>query len=68
MGDIGAADLANAVTAFATILAGVIPLALTTLTRAQPRRWMHCLLGNCGNGHSYGMVPRLRGGLLGRPC
>lgn len=40
MGDIGAADLANTATAFATILAGVIPLALTPLTRAQPQRWI----------------------------
>ena len=39
MGEISAADLANTATAFATILAGVIPLCLSACTRPQPLRW-----------------------------
>ena len=60
MGDIGAADLANAVTAFATILAGAIPLALTVLTRRQPLRWIIVYWGIVVTGvatvwyHGYG--------------
>ena len=40
MSDISAADLANTITAFATILSGLVPLALTALTRRQPARWI----------------------------
>lgn len=40
MVDIAAADLANTVTAFATILGGLIPLLLTAFTHPQPRRWI----------------------------
>ena len=32
--------LANTVTAYATILSGVLALALTALTHPQPRRWL----------------------------
>lgn len=34
------AQLANAVTGFATCLAGIMPLLYTLLTRPQPRRWV----------------------------
>ena len=40
MTDISGADLANAVTAFATILSGVLALLLTACTVKQPGRWV----------------------------
>lgn len=46
MADIQAADLANTVTAFATIFGGAVPLALTALTgRPQPARWLRVYWG-----------------------
>jgi len=38
------ADLANAVSAYATILSGVIPLTLCWLVSPQPRRWLFAYL------------------------
>lgn len=38
------ADLANAVTAYATILSGIIPLILCWLVSPQPRRWLFAYL------------------------
>jgi len=43
--DISAADLANTLTAFATILSGVVPLCLTLLTKQQPVRWIWVYTG-----------------------
>lgn len=60
MVDIAAADLANAVTAFATILGGLIPLLLTAMTRPQPLRWVLVYWGMLVTGiatvwfHGYG--------------
>jgi len=42
---IEAADLANAVTAFATIFSGLIALALCALVAPQPRRWLWVYAG-----------------------
>jgi hypothetical protein len=38
------ADLANAVSAYATILSGIIPLILCWLVSPQPRRWLFAYL------------------------
>ncbi len=38
------ADLANAVSAYATILSGIIPLLLCWLVSPQPRRWLFVYL------------------------
>lgn len=38
------ADLANAVTAYATILSGIIPLILCWLVSPQPKRWLFAYL------------------------
>lgn len=60
MNDIQAADLANAVTAFATILSGVLALLLTSLTGRQPWRWLAVYIGIVITGiatvwyHGYG--------------
>jgi hypothetical protein len=42
---ISAPDLANAVTGFATVLAGIVALLLTACTRRQPWRWVAVYTG-----------------------
>jgi len=60
MSDVAAADLANTVTAFATILSGIIALGLSALTKPQPVRWMIVYVGVVVTGiatvwyHGYG--------------
>ncbi len=44
MSPISPADLANAVTSFATIFSGLMTLALTALMGRQPRRWLFAYL------------------------
>ena len=60
MPDIAAADLANTITAFATVLGGLIPLLLTAFTIRQPGRWIVAYWGMLITGiatvwyHGYG--------------